>query len=99
MMFRRQQPCPPYGYMQSVGRAEPLEHLEELIEQSRRNHEEILRLVISVQANQIDILQHQVEMAYQMTAHANQPRRFGWGGLALAGLAGYWLGGGFDGDD
>ena len=42
MMFRRRRPCPPYGYMQSVGPPETFEHLEELIEQSRRNHEEIL---------------------------------------------------------
>ena len=73
-----------------------LEGLEELIEQSGHSREEILRMVISAQANQIRALRDEIEELDLMEA---EPPRRSWGGLGLAGLLGYWLGGGFSRDD
>ena len=71
--------------------------LDELIKQSGYSREQILAMVIRVQANQIQILQNQIDMM-DMMPEPEPPREFGWGGLGLAGLVGYWLGG-FSQDD
>jgi len=71
--------------------------LDELIEQSGYSREQILEMVITVQANQIQILQDQIDMLDMI--EDEPPRGNGWVGLGLAGLVGYWLGGGFSRDD
>ena len=72
--------------------------LDELIEQSGHSREEILEMVIAVQADQIRTLRDEIEMLDE-TPEPEPSRGVGWGGLGIAGLVGYWLGGGFSRDD
>jgi hypothetical protein len=74
-----------------------LDGMEELIEQSGYSREQILEVFIHVQANQIRTLRDEIQMlGFPEPA---PPSGYGWGGLGLAGLAGFWLGGGFSRDD
>ena len=87
----------PQSNIQSTQETDLPTGLEELIKQSGYSRAQILEMVIRVQANQIQILQDQIDMLDMM--EPEPPRGNGWGGLGLAGLVGYWLGGGFSRDD
>ena len=76
--------------------ADLLEGLEDLIEQSGHSREEILHMVITAQAQQIRALRDEIELLDRME---DEPPRRSWGGLGVAGLVGFWLGGGFSRDD
>ena len=76
--------------------ADLLARLEDLIEQSARKREEILCMVLMAQANHIQDLQNEIE---HMDMLLDQPPRRSWTELGLAGLAGFWLAGGFSRDE
>ena len=90
-------------WIESASEAELLDYLARLIEQARSSRDEqILRLLESIHEAQIEMLeaQREIELAYSIEhALAPPPSRTSWLGLALAGVIGYWLGGGFSGDD
>lgn len=82
--------------IQSTGQTDLLAGLEEQIEHSGRSREEILQLVIVAQHNHIQDLQNEIE---QLDMLLDEPPRRSWTELGLAGLAGFWLGGGFSRDE
>ena len=76
--------------------ADLLAGLEEEIEQSGHSREEILQMVIVAQHNHMRTLQDEIE---QLDMMLDEPPRRSWGELGLAGLVGFWLGGGLSRDE
>lgn len=70
--------------------------LEEQIEQCGHSREEILQMVILAQHNHIHDLRSEIEQLDMMFA---EPPRRSWTEMGLAGLVGFWLGGGFSRDE
>ncbi|MFQ5502378.1 MAG: hypothetical protein ACE5EQ_08775 [Phycisphaerae bacterium] len=90
-------------WLQTATEPEKLALLQALLSQFERNEREIQRLVQSIHDSHLAIMQaaHEAELASQSECHEaelDSTRRSGrssWWGLGIAGLVGFWLGGGF----
>ena len=85
------------SHMQFVHETGLLDGMEDLIEQSGYSREQILEIFIRIQADQIRVLREEIQMLG--FPEPEPPQGYGWGALGIAGLVGYWLGGGFSRDE